>query len=148
MCGFYYLVRFPYKLNERDFSNKGLSFLAVGSSRGALQIYNMGTSELAKEFFVVNMPIQGIEWINEDEILIVAHPAVTSLQALVRNEICILDLITGNIRSVRKCSNEEPPIRVVKVSASKLYFLCIFRSGPPEVWNIAEGKPLIWHRPR
>ena len=103
---------------------------------------------MVKEFFVVNMQIQGIEWINEEEILVYAYPTVTSPTALLRSEICILDLLTGDVRTVRRSIVDESPIRVVKVSASKLYFMIVFRNESPEVWSITDGKALIWHRPR
>ncbi|XP_055332678.1 WD repeat-containing protein 11-like [Paramacrobiotus metropolitanus] len=129
-------------VSERD------HLIAVGSSKGTVQIFQHGSSILLREYFIQNNPIQGLEWITPSLLLIYSYPHTGSPAALVRSEIVLLDLRIGSVRLLRKSVAEESPIRTVKVSPAKDHLVIVFKNGVPEIWNILEGRQLVWHRPR
>lgn len=125
-----------------------LHLLAVGSGKGTIQIYQLYTNELLREYFIQNSPVQGVEWVTEGELLIFAHPYSTTPAALVRSEVSFLDLATGTVRLIRKSAADESAIRAIKVAPTKDHFVLIFKNGAPEVWSIRDGRHLMWQRPR
>ena len=82
--------------------------LAMGSSNGALIIYNLEKNLIEKKLLVYNNPIHGIEWISLRNVITWSHNGPSpgssdtgyqtsgdSLNYPVRNEITLTDLRTG-----------------------------------------------------
>ncbi|GAU94003.1 hypothetical protein RvY_05852 [Ramazzottius varieornatus] len=135
--------------SARSMSNGGEEqLLAVGSSRGCVQLYDVWSNELKCEFFVQNLPIQGIEWVTEQLLLVYSYAQASIPSALVKCEVSLIDLSSGDVRVIRHGATDESPIRSIKISPSRDHFVIVFKNGAPEVWSIADGRHLVWHRPR
>lgn len=103
---------------------------------------------LAGEFFVQNLPIQGIDWVTEQLLLVYSYAQASIPTALVKCEVSLLDLSSGDVRVIRHGTTDESPVRSIKISPSRDHFVIVFKNGAPEVWSIADGRHLVWHRPR
>jgi len=77
---------------------------------------------------------RGIEWAGLKSFVSYAFPTTTS--ALVRNELCLTDVLTGETENLRTDKGEEPPIDIVKVSPQKQYFILVLSGGPVELWDL------------
>ena len=77
-----------------------------------------------------------------------SYPQTSIPTALVKCEVSLLDLSTGDVRVIRHGMSDESPIRSIKISPSRDHFVIVFKNGAPEVWSIADGRHLVWHRPR
>ena len=55
---------------------------------------------------------------------------------LVRNELFITDLRTGESRAIRDMPQEESPIAMVKLSTLKQFMVVIFKEQPLEIWDM------------
>lgn len=64
------------------------------------------------------LPSRGIEWLSLSCFLSFSHPNPGS-SGLVRNEVLVLDLQTGQATHLRENKGEEPPIEAAKVSHLK-----------------------------
>lgn len=110
--------------------------MAVGNASGSIQVVNMATGIIEKEFSVHTSPVRGIEWIGLTSFLSYAHPNTISILGHVRNELVITDVQSGRTRSLRTDSNEESPIEMLRVSYSRQYAVIVFKEEPFELWDL------------
>ncbi|XP_071948596.1 WD repeat-containing protein 11-like [Antedon mediterranea] len=109
--------------------------VAVGTATGLVQVFNVSSGALVKEYNIHISNIRGIEWINLNSFFSFSHPNPNN-NGLVRNELLLLDLQTGRTTPLRKEKGEESPIEAVKVSHLKLYFIIMFKEKAFEVWDL------------
>ena len=111
-------------------------YMAVGCTNGNVQICNMSTGRVEREFAVHNFPVRGIEWTSLGSVLSHSFQNLSGSSALVRNELIHTDIRTGKTNSLRSHRLEEPPIEMVRVSHLKQYFIVAFTGAPFELWDL------------
>ena len=108
--------------------------LAVGDANGVIQIYNVATNLLEKEYAVHSAAVKGIEWVNMNQFISFAYGNSSNRPI---NELRLTDLGCGRSRSIRDEKNgESEPIERVKISHRKKYFVIAFKSDPFEIWDL------------
>ena len=128
--------------------NEYIPYMAIGASNGNVQIANMSTGKIEREFAVHTFPVRGIEWTGLGSILSHAHQNLSgSSGALVRNELIHTDIRTGKTSSLRSHRSEEPPIDMLRVSHLKQYFIVAFIGAPFELWDL-KGMALLRTMPK
>lgn len=114
--------------------------MAIGAGNGNIQIANMSTGMIEREFAVHTFPVRGIEWASLHAVLSHAHQnlsgSVAAASDLVRNELIFTDVGTGKTISLRSHRSEEPPIDMLRVSHLKQYFIVAFVGAPFELWDL------------
>jgi WD40 repeat protein len=118
--------------NMNDYS----PLLALGAGNGNIQIVNMSTGRVEREFAVHTFPVRGIEWTGLHSMLSHAHQNLSGSSALVRNELIHTDVRTGKSASLRTHRSEETPIDMLRVSHLKQYFIVAFVGAPFELWDL------------
>ncbi|XP_047483248.1 WD repeat-containing protein 11-like [Penaeus chinensis] len=116
--------------------------LAAGTQSGAVQIFNMATGMLEREFALHTYPVRGVEWTSLTSILSFGHQPLTNSQGLVRNELIYTDILTGRTITLRPNKSDETSIDMVRVSYLKQYFIVVFREDPFELWDARKLVPL------
>lgn len=112
-------------------------FMASGGNNGNIQILNMSTGRVDREFATHTFPVRGLEWTSLHSILSHAHQNLSGgASHMVRNELNHTDARTGNSVSLRSNRSEEPPIDMIRVSHLKQYFIVSFRGAPFELWDL------------
>ena len=119
-------------------------FLASGGNNGNIQIVDMASGKVDREFATHTYPVRGIEWTSLHSVLSHAHQNLsggggghgTSGSNLVRNELNHTDIRTGQSIALRSNRSEEPPIDMIRVSHLKQYFIVSFRGAPFELWDL------------
>ncbi|KAM9325042.1 WD repeat-containing protein 11 [Gastrophryne carolinensis] len=110
--------------------------LAVGTSSGSIFVYNLTSGLLHKELNIHSCDVKGIEWTSLTNFLSFATSTLNNL-GLVRNELQLVDLLTGKSMSFRgERGNDEPPMEMIKVSHLKQYLVVVFKDKPMELWDI------------
>lgn len=108
--------------------------LAVGDTNGTIQVFNVASNVLEREFAVHSIGVKGIEWVNLNQFLSFAYSTNGSRTV---NELRLTELSSGRTRSLREKKNSEcGPIDRVKVSARKAYFVLTFKHDPCEIWDL------------
>jgi hypothetical protein len=126
--------------------------LAMGSSNGYLYVYNLNRNALVKKLLLYNHGVLGIEWYSVNCVLTWSYHVVNSIpnindaspsssnqlnrQVMVKNELFLTDLRTGESRSIREGINEESSIVSVKLSIHRQYLVIIFKEQPLEIWDM------------
>ncbi|XP_022080580.1 WD repeat-containing protein 11-like isoform X4 [Acanthaster planci] len=108
---------------------------ALGSSTGLVQVYNLTTGSLWREYNIHTCSVRGIEWVSLTSFLSYSYPNPPS-NGLVRNELLLLDLLTGRTIPLRGHKGDEAPIEAVKVSHLKQYFIVMLKEKPFEIWDL------------
>ncbi|XP_046385283.1 WD repeat-containing protein 11-like [Ischnura elegans] len=106
--------------------------IAVGNAAGSVQVVNMATGALEKEYSLHSYPVRGIEWTSLTTFLSYAHLG----GAAARNELLLTEMLSGTSLAVRGERGEEPPIDMLRISPLKQYFVLILRDGPFELWDL------------
>lgn len=109
--------------------------LAVGNHSGSIQIFNLCSGQLEKEFSLHSSTVRGIEWAGLQSFMSYAYPEPNA-NGLVKNEILLVDIISGNETQVRVRRDEESPIYALRVSPMRQYFVITFKDKPFELWDL------------
>ncbi|XP_068114117.1 WD repeat-containing protein 11 [Hyperolius riggenbachi] len=110
--------------------------LAVGTSNGSVFVYNLTSGLLHKELNIHSCEVRGIEWTSLTSFLSFATSTPNNV-GLVRNELQLVDLLTGRSMAFRgERGNDEPPIDMIRVSHLKQYLVVVFKEKPMELWDI------------
>ncbi|XP_077868471.1 WD repeat-containing protein 11 [Saccoglossus kowalevskii] len=113
--------------------------VALGTSSGLVQIFNLSSGLLWREYNIHIAPIRGIEWVNLNSFLSYSF-ANPGNSGLVRNELILTDMLTGRTTLFRgEKSNDESPVEMLKVSHLKQYFILVFKEKPFELWDLRTG---------
>lgn len=114
-------------------------YMAVGGQNGNIQLTNMSTGRIERDFAVHTYPVRGLEWTSLNTVLSHAHQNLLSSTAsnvLVRNELIHTDVRTGKTHALRSHRSEEPAIEMLRVSHLKQYFIVAFQGAPFELWDL------------
>ncbi|XP_078587664.1 WD repeat-containing protein 11-like isoform X3 [Branchiostoma floridae x Branchiostoma japonicum] len=110
--------------------------LAVGSSHGLVQVYNLSSGLLWREFNIHTCQVRGLEWTSLTSFLSFAYPS-PGQSGLVKNELLLVNLQTGSSELFRgDKGNDESPIEIVRISHLKQYAIIVFKDKPMELWDI------------
>ncbi|XP_077991912.1 WD repeat-containing protein 11-like isoform X2 [Glandiceps talaboti] len=112
--------------------------VALGNSAGLIQVYNLSSGLLWREYNIHLTQIRGIEWVSLNSFLSYAYPNPTN-SGTVRNELILTDMQTGRTTTFRGDKNEESPIEMLRVSHLKQYFIIVFKEKPFELWDLRTG---------
>ncbi|CAN8021726.1 unnamed protein product [Ixodes persulcatus] len=110
--------------------------LAVGNNAGGVQVFDLSTGVLEKEFNLHATPVRGIEWVSLTSFLSFACANLTGVGGKVKNEIVLTSTGSGRVRQVRADANEESPVCAIRVSHLKQYFVVLFKEQPFELWDL------------
>ncbi|XP_035227058.1 WD repeat-containing protein 11-like isoform X2 [Stegodyphus dumicola] len=113
-------------------------FMAVGNAGGSIQVINMATGVIEKEYALHTSPVRGIEWIGLTSFLSYSHPNTVNSSGHVRNELVLTDLQSGRTKSLRGEKNEESPIDMIRVSYLRQYVIVAFKEEPFEIWDLRQ----------
>ena len=104
---------------------------------GNIQILNMSTGIVERDFATHTFPIRGIEWTSLHSLLSHAHQSLSGASSnLVRNELNHTDIRSGKSVALRSNRSEEPSIDMIRVSHLKQFFIVSFRGAPFELWDL------------
>ncbi|GFY16613.1 WD repeat-containing protein 11 [Trichonephila clavipes] len=112
--------------------------MAVGNASGSIQVINMATGIIEKEYALHLSPVRGIEWIGLTSFLSYSHPNTINSNGHVRNELVLTDLQSGRIKGLRGDRNEESPIDMIRVSYLRQYVIIAFKEEPFEIWDLRQ----------
>lgn len=122
----------PHLIYKNWFYHRPL--VAIGDSNGLIQIFNLATNQLEKQYSIHTVAVRGIEWVNLNVILSYAYG---NNGTKLCNELKITDVNTGYSVAIREeKNNESGPIELLKVSHFKNYFIVTFKNEPFEIWNL------------
>ncbi|XP_054721445.1 WD repeat-containing protein 11-like [Uloborus diversus] len=113
-------------------------YMAIGNAGGSIQIINMATGVITKEFALHTSPVRGIEWIGLTSFLSYAHPNTGSSLGQVRNELLLTDLQSGRTNILRADRTEESPIDMIRVSYLRQYMVIVLKEDPFEIWDLKQ----------
>ncbi|GFR86903.1 WD repeat-containing protein 11 [Elysia marginata] len=120
--------------------------LALGTHSGVVQIVNVASGQIEREYSIHSSPVRGIEWSGLKTFLSYSHPNPGPTN-LVKNEIFSLDLTSGKQEQLRLNRDNESPIEMLVISHLKQYFVLIFKDKPLELWDL-RSKTIIRELPR
>ncbi|XP_071485424.1 WD repeat-containing protein 11-like [Diadema antillarum] len=109
--------------------------IAIGTSTGLVQVYNLTTGSLYREYNIHTTTVRHIEWVSLTSFLSVSYPNPSS-SGTVRNELLLLDMQTGRTTVLRENKGDEPPIEALRVSHLKQYLIVMFKEKPFEIWDL------------
>ncbi|KAF8786440.1 WD repeat-containing protein 11 [Argiope bruennichi] len=112
--------------------------MAVGNASGSIQVINMATGVIEKEYALHLSPVRGIEWIGLTSFLSYSHPNTMNSAGHVKNELVLTDLQSGRIKSLRGDKSEESPIDMIRVSYLRQYVIIAFKEEPFEIWDLRQ----------
>ncbi|CAH1783668.1 unnamed protein product [Owenia fusiformis] len=112
--------------------------LACGTNSGSVQVFNLTSGQLVREYNMHTAPVRGIEWVSLHGFLTYAFPNPGS-SGTTKNELIMLDTLTGKTTHFRQNRDEESPIEMVRVSHLKQYFVVLFKEKPLELWDLRSG---------
>jgi len=108
-----------------------------GGSAGVIQVYDLSSGQLWREFAIHTCSVRGIEWVSRRGFLSFAYPTTGGINnGLVRNEIMLTDIDTGRSVPLRANVDDESPIEALRASYLKQYFIILFRDRPFELWDL------------
>eukprot|EP00117_Sycon_ciliatum_P023491 scpid39681/ scgid1226/ WD repeat-containing protein 11; Bromodomain and WD repeat-containing protein 2; WD repeat-containing protein 15 len=122
-------------LTSKNFSNYE-PLCAVGSASGIVQVFNLSTGQLVRQYAVHTFPVKGVEWVSQTTFFSWAFSS-PNMSGLVRNELFTVDTVTGRSRVIRATSagEGESPIEGVRISSMKQYFTVYLKDKPMEIWD-------------
>ncbi|XP_078310578.1 WD repeat-containing protein 11-like [Crassostrea virginica] len=109
--------------------------IAVGSSTGLVQIVNISSGLIVKEYSVHTGTVRGIEWCSLKSFLSYSYQS-PGPSGLVKNDLMYVDLSTGKVKPVRTNRDQESPVEILRVSCLKQYFIVAFKDKPLELWDL------------
>lgn len=118
------------------------ALVAVGTQDGKLQLVDLRLREIVRSVAIHHgAPVRGVRWIDQHRV--VCFSTESAGKTSFRNKICVVDLLLGKIREIRKKPEpEETFIRGIRLSASKLYLIVLLKDQPFQMWEIKTGSLL------
>ncbi|KAK3729030.1 hypothetical protein RRG08_005403 [Elysia crispata] len=120
--------------------------MALGTHSGIVQIVNVASGQIEREYSIHSSPVRGIEWSGLKTFLSFSHPNPGPTN-LVKNELFSLDLTSGKQEQLRLNRDNESAIEMLAISHLKQYFVLIFKDKPLELWDL-RSKTIIRELPR
>lgn len=109
--------------------------LAVGSQIGSVQIVNVSSGQIEKEYSLHTGPVRGLEWASLKSFISYSYPKPT-ITGLVKNDILHVDCVSGKAHPVRTNRDQESPLEMLRISHLKQYFILVFKDKPVELWDL------------
>lgn len=109
--------------------------LAIGNTSGVIQILNISSGAIEKEYSVHTTTVRGLEWCSLQSFMSFSYPN-PGPSGQVKNEIVFVDVSSGKITQVRPNRDHESPIEIMRVSYSRTYFVIGFKDKPTELWDV------------
>lgn len=107
--------------------------IAVGNNQGCVQIFNLGTGLLTREYTIHTGAVKGIAWSNLDSFFSWAQPSGSSS----KNELQLVSIRTGQTTLIELGkAAAESAVEAVKVSHLRQYFLVIIKDRPLQLWDL------------
>lgn len=110
------------------------ALLAVGTTAGVIQLFDVRTGVLRKQFSSHVTAIKGIDWSGTTQLL--SYTTDDSTPGCYRSIVCITDTVSNRITIVRDKSNDSSPISAIRASLLQQYFVVVFRDKPLELWDM------------
>ncbi|KFD61738.1 hypothetical protein M514_10981, partial [Trichuris suis] len=109
--------------------------VAVGHLDGLVQLVDLRSCEIRREFSIHSCPVRCLEWSGTDHIVSSGCSQSFSSSTVVRNELLFTDLRSGYVKVLRP-EQDESPIEMLRVSHFCCYLAIAFRRQPLEVWDL------------
>ncbi|KAK3585480.1 hypothetical protein CHS0354_003328 [Potamilus streckersoni] len=109
--------------------------LAVGSQSGTVQVVNVASGQIVREYNLHSFPVRGIDWASLTSLISFSYPA-PGVSGLVKNEILLVDVTSGKTTPIRINRDQESPIEQIRISHIKQFFIISFRDKPLELWDL------------
>ncbi|VDN01132.1 unnamed protein product [Thelazia callipaeda] len=114
--------------------HKMRNLAAVGSNQGIVRLVEVPAGIIFRELHIHTCPVKCLDWGGPHKLISAAH--VHSLSSsLVKNDIFVTDIRTGESRRLRP-EVEETPVEMLRVSFYHSYIAIGFRSEPLEIWHL------------
>lgn len=108
-------------------------FIAIGNSQGCIQVFNLGTGLLMREYTLHTGAVKGIAWSNLESFFSWAQSSGSSS----RNELQLVSIKTGQTTAIGLGKTaDESTVEGVKVSHLRQYFLVIIKDRPLQLWDL------------
>ncbi|KAL5022239.1 hypothetical protein ScPMuIL_001394 [Solemya velum] len=109
--------------------------LASGTSSGSIQILNIASGQVEKEYSLHTSSVRGIEWCGLKSLISFSYPN-PGVSGMVKNELQLLNIVAGKSTLIRINRDVESPIELLKVSHLRQYFILAFKDKPFELWDL------------
>ncbi|KAL5471412.1 hypothetical protein EMCRGX_G029528 [Ephydatia muelleri] len=107
--------------------------LAIGMTNGSVQVFNLATKSVVKEYSIHAYPVLGLEWLTQSSII--SYCSVVNVSSC-KNEIAVTNLYSGHTTHIKRSdSGNHAPIECVKVSIHRNYFVINYKDKPLEFWD-------------
>lgn len=109
--------------------------IAIGNNTGVIQVLNIASGEITREYGIHTGPVRGIEWSSLRSFLSFSYPN-PGPSGLVKNDVVFVDICSGKTTPLRTNRDHESPIELLRISHLKQYFLLAFKEKPVELWDL------------
>uniref|UniRef100_A0A915PSD2 Ribosome control protein 1 domain-containing protein n=1 Tax=Setaria digitata TaxID=48799 RepID=A0A915PSD2_9BILA len=116
-------------------NSKTKQLTAVGSNQGIVRLVEISTGTIFRELHIHTCPIKCIDWCGPHKLISAAYVHSLSASSLVKNDIFVTDIRTGEARRLRP-EVEETPVEMLRVSFYYCYVAIGFRNEPLEIWHL------------
>ncbi|EDQ90061.1 uncharacterized protein MONBRDRAFT_31975 [Monosiga brevicollis MX1] len=119
----------------------GQPLMAVGGRQGRIQIFNLATGQLTRQFVVNENTLVDVAWTSGGALVALAGSEAGP--SLSRNVLLHVDACTGRSTKLR---DRQDPSKAKRLHVSPLgqYVLLLFQDQPPELWS-ATRRCLLSH---
>uniref|UniRef100_A0A1I8F043 Uncharacterized protein n=1 Tax=Wuchereria bancrofti TaxID=6293 RepID=A0A1I8F043_WUCBA len=118
-----------------DENSKIMQLTAVGNNQGIVRLVDISTGIIFRELHIHTCPIKCMDWCGPHKLISAAYVHSLSTSSLVKNDIFITDIRTGESRRLRP-EVEETPVEMLRVSFYHCYVAVGFRNEPLEIWHL------------
>uniref|UniRef100_A0A8R1XWG8 Uncharacterized protein n=2 Tax=Onchocerca TaxID=6281 RepID=A0A8R1XWG8_ONCVO len=116
-------------------NSKVMQLTAVGNNQGIVRLVDISSGIIFRELHIHTCPIKCIDWCGPYKLVSAAYVHSLSTSSLVKNDIFITDIRTGESKRLRP-EIEETPVEMLRVSFYHCYVAIGFRSEPLEIWHL------------
>lgn len=107
--------------------------LAVGNTQGCIQVFNLGTGLLAREYTIHTGAVKGITWSSLESFFSWAQASGSTS----KNELQLVSIKTGQTTPIELGkAAEESTVEALKVSQLRQYFLVVIKDRPLQLWDL------------
>lgn len=119
-------------LTTKNFSNYK-PLIAVGNSYGCIQVFNLGSGLLIRDYTIHTGAVKGITWSSLENFFSWTQSSGSSS----KNELQLVSLTTGQTTPIELGKHaEESTVEAVKVSHLRQYFIVIIKDRSLQLWDL------------
>ncbi|KAM3720262.1 WD repeat-containing protein [Dirofilaria immitis] len=115
--------------------SKVMQLAAVGNNQGIVRLVDISAGTIFRELHIHTCPIKCIDWCGPHKLISAAYVHSLSTSSLVKNDIFITDIRTGEGKRLRP-EVEETSVEMLRVSFYRCYVAIGFRNEPLEIWHL------------